>query len=80
MLKHVAIAGVLVLGLSAPAYAGSCPRLSKQVTAELSKSMLPAAKKAEITKLRDQGDSLHKTGKHADSVRVLRQALSMLGK
>lgn len=80
MLKHIAIAGALVLGLSAPAYAGGCPGLSKQVTAELSTSTLPAAKKAEVTKLRDQGDSLHKTGKHADSVKVLKQALSMLGK
>ena len=80
MLKHIAIAGALVLGLSAPAYAGGCPGLSKQVTAGLSKSTLPASKKAEITKLRDKGDSLHKTRKHGESVSVLNQALSMLGR
>ncbi|MDH3234096.1 MAG: hypothetical protein OEQ29_11295 [Alphaproteobacteria bacterium] len=80
MLKQIIIASALVIGLAAPAWAGSCPGMSKQVSAGLAKSKLPAAKKAEITKLRDQGDMLHRTGKHAQSVAVLKRALSMLGK
>jgi len=80
MLKQIAIASALVIGLTGPALANGCPGMSKQVTERLGKSSLPAAKKAEITKLRNQGDMLHRTGKHAESVAVLKRALSMLGK
>jgi hypothetical protein len=80
MFKHIVIASALVIGLSAPAWAGGCPGMSKQVTERLGKSTLPAAKKTEITKLRDRGDMLHRTGKHKESVAVLQRALSMLGK
>ena len=79
MLKHIVIASALIVGLSASAWAGGCPGMSKQVTERLAKSMLPAAKKTEITKLRNQGDMLHKTGKHTESVAVLTRAISMLG-
>ncbi|HUT49288.1 MAG TPA: hypothetical protein VM325_08110 [Alphaproteobacteria bacterium] len=80
MLKQIIIASALVVGLAAPAWAGSCPGVSKQVSAGLAKSTLPAAKKAEIMKLRNQGDMLHRTGKHGQSVAVLKRAMSMLGK
>lgn len=79
MLRHIVIASALVIGLSAPAWAGGCPGMSKQVTERLAKSMLPAVKKVEITKLREQGDMLHRTGKHKESVAVLTRAISMLG-
>lgn len=73
------IAGALVLGLSLPAYAGNCPRLSHQVGAALATSSLPADKKAEVMSLREKGDELHKSGKHGKSVAALKQALSLLG-
>jgi len=80
MHKSVFIATALILGLSLPAFAGSCPRLSQQVTAALESSSLPADKKAEITALRDKGDQQHKSGQHDASVATLKQALEMLGK
>ena len=79
MLKQIIIASALIVGLSSPAWAGGCPGMSKQVTERLAKSTLPAAKKTEITKLRNQGDMLHRTGKHKESVAVLTRAISMLG-
>jgi len=79
MLKYAFLAAALVLGLSAPAYAGSCPKLSKEITAALEKSDLPDAKKAEIMELQKQGDAQHSGGEHGKSVETLKAALKMLG-
>jgi hypothetical protein len=78
MLRTLVIASALAFGLALPAQAGGCPGLVKDVTAKLQQSKLPAAKKAEIAKLRDQGNMLHKQGKHDESMAVLRRAQSML--
>ena len=69
----------MVLGLSLPAHAGTCPGPSHQVGAALPNSSLPADKKAEVTALRAKGDALHKSGKHGQSVAALKQALALLG-
>ncbi len=80
MRKIVLIAGALVLGLSVPAYAGSCPRLSKEVGAALGSSTMSAAVKAQAMSLREKGDGLHSSGRHGDSVAAHKQALALLGK
>ena len=80
MRKIVLIAGALVLGLSVPAYAGSCPRLSKEVDAALATSTMSAAVKAQAMSLREKGDGLHSSGRHRDSVAAHKQALALLGK
>lgn len=79
MFRQIIVASVVVLGLTSPALAGSCPVLSKKVTAMLANMSMPAAKKAEITALRNKGDGEHRTGKHAQSVATLKKALAMLG-
>ena len=79
MFRKIIVASVVVFGLTSPALAGGCPVLSKRVVAGVAKSSLPAARKAEITRLRIQGDMEHRTGKHAKSVATLRRALQMLG-
>ena len=79
MFRHIIVASVVALGFATPALAGSCPVLSRQVTAGLAKSSQPAATKAEITTLRNRGDKEHRTGKHAQSVATLKKALAMLG-
>lgn len=78
MLKPIIVACTLALGFALPAQAGSCPTISKQVSAKLAQSSMPAAKKAEVERLRTQGESQHKGGKHAESVATLRRALSMI--
>lgn len=79
MFRQIIVASVVVLGVATPAFAGTCPVLSKQVTAGLAKSSQAAATKAEITTLRNKGDMEHRTGKHAQSVTTLKKALAMLG-
>ena len=78
MLRTLVIASALAFGLALPAQAGGCPGLVKDITAKLEQSKLSAEKKAEVAKLRDQGDQLHKQGKHGESMTVLRRAQSML--
>ena len=69
---------VLILSyilLSTAAFAGSCPALLKQVDEKITKSKLAPEAMKEVKTLRDQGEATHKSGKHADSVKILEEAL-----
>ena len=73
---------VLILSyilLSSDAFAGSCPALLKQVDEKITNSTLTPEALKEVKTLRDQGETAHKTGKHADSVKILEEALKKLG-
>ena len=65
--------------LSSVAYAGSCPMLIKQVDAKISSSKLSSAVLKEVKTLRDNGEKAHKSGKHAESEKLLNEALKKLG-
>ena len=73
---------VLILSyilFSSTAFAGSCPALLKQVDEKITNSTLAPEALKEVKTLRDQGETAHKTGKHADSVKILEEALKKLG-
>ena len=71
----------LLLALSTPAFAGSCPRLWKQVDEALAAGPnVSADALAKVKALRAQGEADHKAGKHAASEAALREALKLLGK
>ena len=73
-----AIAAVLLW--ATPALAAHCPKDVKLIDEALAKdTMMDEAKKAEVMALRDEGDALHKDGKHAESIEALHKALEMLG-
>lgn len=76
-IKSVIIFLALFL-LPSMAMAGQCPALVKKVNEQLTKSNLSAEKKAEIVKLKDQGETLHKSGDHANSEKALNEALAKL--
>ena len=63
---------------SVPALGGQCPTPMKQVDAQMESADLDASTRAEVEKLRAQGESLHKAGKHAESERTLRQAIEKI--
>ena len=73
----LAIAALVTAGLSAPAFAGSCPKDMKAIDAALSK--MPNKKTPEIASLRARGEAQHKSGDHKGSVKTLHQAMVMLG-
>jgi hypothetical protein len=72
----VAVSLALASGI---AFASSCPKEMKAIDAALPKAKLSKAQMAEVKKLRAQGESLHKSGKHADSMEALGKAKKMLG-
>ena len=62
------------------AFAGTCPKLWKQIDDALPAATgKSAAEMNEIKNLRAQGETLHKEAKHADSEAALRKAMGMLG-
>jgi hypothetical protein len=62
------------------AFAGTCPKLWKQIDDALPKAMgQTAAQMNEVKDLRAKGEALHKEGKHAESEAALRKAMGMLG-
>lgn len=64
-----------------PAFAGSCPKDMKAVDAALAENpSLSAEDMSRVKELRAEGEKLHKSGKHADSVAALHEALKLLGK
>lgn len=60
------------------ALASQCPSLVNQIDQQLQSAQLDSETEASIRALRDQGESLHKQGKHAESVKVLREAMDKL--
>ena len=78
MKRTLVIAAALAL-LSAPAFASSCPRHMAAIDAALAKNpSLSASEKAEVTKLRADGEAFHKAGKHQESMDALSKAEKIL--
>ncbi len=77
-MTRIALFAALAL-TSSIAFAHSCPKEMKAIDAALPKAELTAAQKSEVTKLRAQGEQLHKDGKHAESMEALGKAKGILG-
>ena len=77
--KKAILATILAL-TSAVAMAGHCPMDMKQIDDALAANpKLSADQLAEVKKLRAEGESLHKAGKHQESVTELAKAKTILG-
>lgn len=77
-LRSIIVAMALALA-SGTAFASSCPKEMKAIDAALPTAKLSDAQKAEVTKLRAEGEQLHKDGKHSESMAALGKAKKMLG-
>lgn len=72
----------LLLALSlfaAGALANSCPKEMRAIDAALPSAKLNASQKAEVQKLRADGEKFHKEGKHDQSMAALSKAKGILG-
>ena len=74
---RIALAAVFAL-TSATALANNCPNEWKAIDAALPKAKLDSKQMAEVKKLRAEGESHHKAGKHADSMASLNKAKAIL--
>jgi len=69
-----------LLLVSASAFAMHCPADMKKIDEALSKNpALSETQMSEVKKLRADGESLHKAGKHQESVDTLGKAMKILG-
>ena len=80
MVKRTLATAVVLAFVSGPALAAHCPKDVKRIDAALGvKSSLSSAQMSEVKALRDQGSSLHKSGKHKDAIDALHKAMATLG-
>lgn len=77
-MKKTLLAATLALA-SSLAFAHNCPNEWKAIDAAMPSTKVDAAKKAEAQKLRDEGEKLHKEGKHTESMAALGKAKAILG-
>lgn len=77
--KQWLAATVLTLA-SSVAWSFHCPADMQKIDDALGKNpKLTAAQMTEVKKLRADGEAMHKTGKHQDSVDTLAKAMKILG-
>ena len=79
MIRKTLITAVALLALSGVAFAGSCPKVGKEIAANLETSTADADTKAKAKALHDEGMALHGEGKHAESMAKLGEAKALLG-
>ncbi|HEU0289806.1 MAG TPA: hypothetical protein VFR39_03535 [Burkholderiales bacterium] len=76
-IRSIVVAVSLALA-SSVAFANSCPKEMKAIDAALPNAKLSAAQMTEVKKLRADGESLHKAGKHSESMDALGKAKKLL--
>ncbi len=78
-MKLKALAAAALLAASGVAFAFHCPADMKKIDEALAKNpKLTAEQMAEVKKYRAEGETLHKAGKHQESVDTLAKAMKVL--
>jgi len=78
MKRYVPVAAALMLFASA-AFAFHCPADMKKIDDAMAKNpKLTEAQMADVKKYRAEGETLHKAGKHQESVNTLAKAMAIL--
>ena len=79
-MKRLFIAVAVLIGITSPAFAKHCPKDVKIIDEALPKATgLTEMQMTEVKALRDKGDALHKSGNHGESIKVLHEAIKILG-
>ena len=69
----------LAFGFATPAFASQCPKDMAAIDAAMPTAKLSDANKAKVMELRKTGETQHKAGNHAASVKTLAEAKMTLG-
>jgi len=77
-MKRIALT-VAALAFASIAWAHNCPNEVKAIDAALPKAKLDNKQTAEVKRLRDEGEQLHKAGKHNEAMATLGKAKGILG-
>lgn len=68
----------MLLGVAPVALASNCPMDMAAIDKALATAKLSDAQKSEVTKLRAEGEALHKAGQHPQSMAKLGEAKKIL--
>jgi hypothetical protein len=80
MFKNIALVAIFAVAVTSSALANSCPKHMTNIDQALAANpKLEPTQLAEVKKLRADGETLHKQGKHAESEAALGQAETILG-
>ncbi len=71
--------GSLIMCFAAIASAHGCPGEMRAIDAKVPTANLPAAEMSKVKALREEGEKLHKEGKHTESMKALAEAKKLLG-
>jgi hypothetical protein len=78
-MKLNTVVAAALLAVSGSAFAFHCPADMKKIDDALAKNpKLTAEQMAEVKKYRAEGETLHKAGKHQESVDTLAKAMKIL--
>jgi hypothetical protein len=77
-MKRIGVALALLLSASV-SFAHNCPNEMKAIDAALPEAKLDPKQTAEVKKLRAEGEQLHNSGKHDESMAALGKAKDILG-
>ncbi len=79
-MKSILVAAAVVVGMTSPAFAKHCPKDVKIIDEALPKATdLNQMQMTEVKALRDKGAAFHKSGNHGESIKVLHEAIKILG-
>lgn len=73
------VLGSVITVFAAAAAAHGCPGEMRAIDAKLPTATLPAADMSKVKALREEGEKLHKEGKHSESMKALAEAKKLLG-
>jgi hypothetical protein len=73
------VLGSMMMFFAAMASAHGCPGEMRVIDAKVPTANLPAADMSKVKALREEGEKLHKEGKHTESMKALAEAKKLLG-
>ena len=71
--------GSLAMFFATIASAHGCPGEMRAIDAKIPTTALPAVEMSKVKALREEGEKLHKEGKHTESMKALAEAKKILG-
>jgi hypothetical protein len=73
------VLGSMMVFFAAMASAHGCPGEMRAIDAKVPTANLSAADMSKVKALREEGEKLHKEGKHTESMKALAEAKKLLG-
>ena len=71
--------GSMVMCFASFSMAHGCPGEMRAIDAKVPTTALPAVEMSKVKALREEGEKLHKEGKHTESMKALAEAKKILG-